>query len=214
MEWHLFTGDRGTVDTLLNKPMILLPNGTGTRIASLWFRCAHIIQLMAMTFVAAQKGWDGVCLVLFLAVDYAVSWLGRHALTSNWLVQEQVDANIKTFEFPGRFGMIGAIQVFSGSKIVRWMDQVLVPHPRREFWLTMLELPDGKSPQYPQNFNIEDQNKVERDRNMSKEGAEIIKNTMSTGSVANMAPSYVALVTSSAQMRSGSKIPWYVSVHI
>lgn len=47
----------------------------------------------------------------------------------------------------------------------------------------MLELPEGKCPQYPQNFDIEDQNKVERDRNMSKEGAEIIKNAISTGKV-------------------------------
>lgn len=184
MEWHLFTGDRGIVDTLLNKPMILLPDGKGTRIAALWFRCADIIQLMAMTFVAAQKGWDGVCLVLLLAVDYAVSWLfGRHALTSNWLEQEHVDANIETFEFSGRSGMIGAIQVFSGSEVVCWMDEILVPHPRRDFWLTMLELPDGQSPQYPQNFSTREQNKVELDLTVAKEGAKIIKNAMSAGKV-------------------------------
>jgi hypothetical protein len=36
-----------------------------------WFGCAHVLQLLAMTYVAAQKGWDGVAMVIAMLLDFA-----------------------------------------------------------------------------------------------------------------------------------------------
>ena len=36
---------------------------------SYYFQAAHFVQLLAMTFVAAQKGWDGLTL-LMLMLEY------------------------------------------------------------------------------------------------------------------------------------------------
>ncbi|OTB04461.1 hypothetical protein M426DRAFT_73446 [Hypoxylon sp. CI-4A] len=137
MEWHLYTGDRGVVDTLLNKPMIVLPEGSKVHMAAVWFRCAHIGQLMAMTFP---------------------NRFSRGALVSDWMEREHMEAEVRSFEFSGRYGIIGAIQVLSGSKIDNWMDDILVPHPRRDLWL-----------------NEHDKEKVERDVATAKKAAMIIK---------------------------------------
>ncbi|KAI1646008.1 uncharacterized protein F4817DRAFT_154788 [Daldinia loculata] len=179
MEWHLYTGDRGIVDTLLNKPMIMLPEGRGAYIAATWFRCAHICQLMAMTFVAAQKGWDGVCLIFLLIAHYGLTWLfNRKALASNWMEREHAEAEAGRFEFSGRHGIIGAIQLLSGTKINNWMDDILVPHPRRDFWLESLMLPEGKTLQYPAGFNEHDKKKVERDVATARKAVMVIKQCM------------------------------------
>ncbi|KAF8850752.1 hypothetical protein BDZ45DRAFT_751409 [Acephala macrosclerotiorum] len=50
--WYLFVGDRGTADSLLNKPMVVIPQQLG---AAVCLRTVHIIQLLAMKFVASQK---------------------------------------------------------------------------------------------------------------------------------------------------------------
>lgn len=58
--WFLYTGDRVIVDWLLNKTMISVrPSSTALYH---YFRFSHLLQLFVMTYVAAQKGWDGVCL--------------------------------------------------------------------------------------------------------------------------------------------------------
>lgn len=65
--WYLYVGDRGIVDSLLNKPMITIPPRS-THFSS-WFKIAHLIQLLAMTYVAAQKGWDGPALLILLVFE-------------------------------------------------------------------------------------------------------------------------------------------------
>jgi hypothetical protein len=138
-EWHLYVGDRSVVDTFLNKPMFDIPSGQSSQLAAKWFSSAHLLQLAAMTFVAAQKGWDGVCLVVLLAAHWAASFFySSQALASDWLEREGIDAEVKSFEYGGRFAMMGSIQLFSQSASTRWMDPILVPHPRREAWLTRL----------------------------------------------------------------------------
>ncbi|KPI45450.1 uncharacterized protein AB675_638 [Cyphellophora attinorum] len=139
VEWHLYIGDRAVVDTILNKPMFGIASDAATRYAARWFWVAHLLQLAAMTFVAAQKGWDGVCMVLLLIGQWASSsFHSSRALCVEWLKTEGVDAEVKSFEFSGRSGMMGAIQLFSQSTVTRWMDTILVPHPRREVWLERL----------------------------------------------------------------------------
>jgi hypothetical protein len=138
-EWHLYIGDRSIVDTLLNKPMFVIPEGKLPHLAASWFWFANLFQLAAMTFVAAQKGWDGVWMVVLLAAHWALRWsFSGRSLACDWLEREGIDAEVGSFEFGGRYAMMGAIQVLSGSTSTRWMDNILVPHPRREVWLKTL----------------------------------------------------------------------------
>ncbi|KAI1119212.1 hypothetical protein F5Y14DRAFT_125626 [Nemania sp. NC0429] len=141
MEWHLFIGDRGVVDTLLNKPMFVLPDRRSAGVfAAAWFWAANLLQFAAMTFVAAQKGWDGVSMVVLLAVHWALRWLphGDRYLASDWVEREGIGADVRSFEFTGRTAMMGAIQILAGNACTRWMDDILVPHARREAWLKCL----------------------------------------------------------------------------
>ncbi|KAK7999488.1 hypothetical protein PG990_012088 [Apiospora arundinis] len=138
-EWHLYIGDRGIVDTLLNKPMFVIPEGRLAYLAARWFWSANLLQIAAMTFVAAQKGWDGVLMLAILAIHWALRWSSSgQTLARNWLAREGVDAEVRSFEFGGRYAMMGAIQLLGGSTSSRWMDNILVPHPRREAWLGVL----------------------------------------------------------------------------
>ncbi|KAI1808939.1 hypothetical protein F4811DRAFT_558962 [Daldinia bambusicola] len=179
MEWHLYIGDRGIVDTLLNKPMIVPPEGRMARVAAFWFRCAHGGQLIAMTFVAAQKGWDGVCLIILLAAHYVFCWLcGRDALVSNWMEREGIEAKVGSFELSGRHAVMGAVQILSGTKIDHWMDSIIIPHPRRDFWLESLMLPENKSAPCPKELNEFDEQRVKRDVVMAKEAVRLIKQHM------------------------------------
>ena len=175
-EWHLCIGDLGIVDTLLNKPVIVLPEGKRAHFAAMWFRCAHVIQLMAMTFVASQKGWDGACLVILLAVHYIISWpFSPDSLANKWLEKERITINVESFEFHGRSDMIYTIQLFSESRFDCWIDDIMVPHPRRNFSLQMLKLPEGQAPQFPPEFSQRDQDKITRNVTTAKKGAQIIK---------------------------------------
>ncbi|KAK8068839.1 hypothetical protein PG994_005455 [Apiospora phragmitis] len=140
-EWHLYIGDRGIVDTLLNKPMFVVPEGRSAHLAARWFWSANLLQLAAMTFVAAQKGWDGVLMLALLAIHWALRWSwSGHDLVRDWLAREGVDAEVRSFEFGGRYAVMGAIQLLGGSTTSRWMDNILVPHPRREAWLRLLRV--------------------------------------------------------------------------
>ncbi|KAJ3579075.1 hypothetical protein NPX13_g1490 [Xylaria arbuscula] len=139
-EWHLYIGDRGIAHTILNKPMFVVPEGLWARVASSWFRFANLLQFAAMTFVAAQKGWDGVWMVVILATHWTVHYtLYGRTLARDWLEREGVQVKVASFEFGGRYAMMGAIHIFSRSAVTRWMDDILVPHRRREAWLQCLK---------------------------------------------------------------------------
>ncbi|RYP15982.1 hypothetical protein DL765_005379 [Monosporascus sp. GIB2] len=144
-EWNLFTGDRGVVDSLLNKPMIVVPEGAWSRAAASWFWSAHLLQLVAMTFAAAQKGWDGVSMVALLAIHLALRCVfNRSARVDAWFRSEGLEADVKSFEFGGRIAMMGALQILGGGRSTRWMDDIIVPHPRREAWLKCIRSEDWK----------------------------------------------------------------------
>ncbi len=176
-EWHLYIGDRAIIDTLLNKPMFVVPEGRFTHIIANWFRWAHVLQLTAMTFVAAQKGWDGVCLVVLLAVHWFFCWsLRGRTLAEDWLKRESVEANVKSFEFGGRTAIMGAIQVFSRSTTTGWMDRILVPHPRREAWLRCLRGEKGGS-----NLDARDAKWLEFASEASLASAEVLTSVFGVG---------------------------------
>lgn len=171
-EWNLLIGDRGIVDTLLNKPMFLVPSGEGVDMAASWFWFANLVQLVAMTFVAGQKGWDGVALVLLLGLHWAVfNIFPRSGLVHSWLQTEGIDAVLKSYELGGRMAMMGAIQAFSKSKITRWMDDIIVPHPRRDALLSCIE---GKAMFGPE-FSESDQKRTQSMAEASLAAAQVLE---------------------------------------
>ncbi|KAI1394166.1 uncharacterized protein F4822DRAFT_39283 [Hypoxylon trugodes] len=134
--WYLYVGDRSIVDTLLNKPMLAVPQNQYNWLVAKWLAFAHLLHIAAMTFTAGQRGWDGVCMVALLAIDRVLRWhFCTKTYARDWLEREGYTVDIESFEFSGRAPMIGAIQLYSGSKVTRWMDDIFVPHPRRDAWL-------------------------------------------------------------------------------
>lgn len=67
--WYLYIKYRGVVDSLPNQTMIEISSGSWL---SHWFRLAHLIQLLAMTFVAAQRGWDRLALLFILLYEWVL----------------------------------------------------------------------------------------------------------------------------------------------
>jgi hypothetical protein len=144
--WYLYIGDRGVVDSVLNKTMINIPESRrGTAIAYL-LKFIHAVQLLTMTYVAAQKGWDGVGLVLLMVVTWTLQLrYTNDALVKHWLDSENISVEATSFEFTGRTIMLGAIQAFSGSQRTLWMDEIVAPHPRRDAWLEKLGVEHSQS---------------------------------------------------------------------
>lgn len=136
--WCVYTGDRGIVDYLLNKPMITPPIPNPWLLA--WFRLGHRLQLLAMTFVAAQKGWDGIAMIIMMLLAFMCEWrLGDNWIARQWLEMHGVRIEAKTFQFGSRTQMMNAIQILSGTKVTSWMDDIIVPHPRRDAVLKHLD---------------------------------------------------------------------------
>jgi hypothetical protein len=138
-DWYLFAGDRGIVDSLLNKPMVVvLPSRWNETLA--WIlRCSHAVQLVAMIFVAGQKGWDGIALVIIMALNVLSRWRWTDGLiVKRWMDVEGIDVHARSFDFTGRTMMLGAIQEFSQSDCESWMDGIVSPHRRRDAWLARL----------------------------------------------------------------------------
>lgn len=133
------------------------------RVLMHWFCIAHIIQLMAMTFVAAQNGWDGIALLILLLSADTMHWqYGKNQLARRWLENEDVCVKAKRFEFTGRTTMLGGIHKMSGTKVTTWMDEIMPMVPRRQAWLNRLSenqdenaLPDSTLRRYPGLIRIE-----------------------------------------------------------
>ncbi|KAH8588782.1 hypothetical protein B0O99DRAFT_664832 [Bisporella sp. PMI_857] len=138
--WYLFVGDRGIVDSLLNKTMVVIPQQFAV---AGWLKAAHIIQLLAMTFVASQRGWDGVALLILLIISIVVQFrFQREMLTRIFCEENGVTIKHDGFEFSGRTPMLGAIQVVSQCCEWKWMDEILASCPRREVWARALSQGD------------------------------------------------------------------------
>ena len=143
--WYLYIGDRGVVDSILNKTMITL--STHSSILFYWFKLSHFVQLLAMTFVAAQKGWDGISMIVFMIAADGFPWYPADLqIARRWLEKEGITVRARSFEFSGRTSMIGAIQNFSGSKTSQWIDGLVPASPRREAWLERLGAAAGSEP--------------------------------------------------------------------
>ena len=110
--WYLFVGDRGIVDSLLNKTMVIIPRQLAV---AAWMETAHVIQLLAMTFVASEKGWDGIALLILLIVSTVLELqFRRQSLTRLFCNSNGVTVKQGSFEFSSRTPMLDAIHRFSG----------------------------------------------------------------------------------------------------
>ncbi|KAI4198356.1 MAG: hypothetical protein LQ346_002780 [Caloplaca aetnensis] len=136
--WYLYVGDRGVIDWMLNKTMLQTPSANRLQMA--YFRVAHMLQLSVMTFVAAQKSVDGLCLLVLLASTYGFQYLfGGHKRARQWLEAEQVSIDARTFRFSGRTPMIGAVHALSQARNAEWMESLIAPCPRISAWLNGLD---------------------------------------------------------------------------
>lgn len=60
------------------------------------------------------------------------------------------------------------------------MDEILVPHPRRNF---CLDRPKGQAVQYPDGFSDHDKTRVEEDATAARDAADIMKKIMSNSRI-------------------------------
>ncbi|KAI9766990.1 MAG: hypothetical protein M1840_005949 [Geoglossum simile] len=105
-----------------------------------WFAGANYIQLLAMTYVTAQQGWDGVCMVCLMVCTAVCNEISStDCLAKRWLDREGVDIKTQAFSFSGRTQMVGAVQMCSARGVTLWMDTILADCPRRQVWLKRLQ---------------------------------------------------------------------------
>lgn len=135
--WTLYIGDRGTIDTLLNKPMVEI--GEPSSIVLTWFRAAELSIPIAMVYAIMQGGWDVVSLLAVTALLEGLDYLNsRDRVVSAWLREEGLATKAFRCQFPGRSELIGAVQLLSRRKTSIWMDGILAPVPRRDAWLQVV----------------------------------------------------------------------------
>lgn len=181
--WYLYIGDRGVIDWLLNKTILITPSASRLQMA--YFRLAHVLQLLAMTFVAAQKGIDGVSLVVLLVANYGFQYLfGGHKLARQWLEAEHVSVDAHTFKFSGRTPMVGTIHTLSQARDSAWMDTLIVPCPRIKVWLDELKCASDTRAQLDldlRKLSSSDRSWVLLNSQLAIEAGRLIRRTLSKG---------------------------------
>lgn len=101
--WDLYVGDRGPIDGLLNKHMMVIDSQASQWLV-IWFRCADVLQLLAMTFAAAQKGWDGVAQVLYMLFNWAIVFvtdLGDRVM-KKFMRTNDLGVDVWALDYPGK----------------------------------------------------------------------------------------------------------------
>ncbi|KAK0714404.1 hypothetical protein B0T21DRAFT_387114 [Apiosordaria backusii] len=180
--WYLYIGSRAVIDSLLNKTMIESITsrlGENALLAHFW-RILAAGQLVAMTYVAAQKGWDGVALLALVVVAWVFDWVvySDDKLAETWLRHERVDIKARSFQFSGRTSMLGAIQVLSKSSVTSWMDGILAPSPRRDSLLSELGIPQ---PELEKALSTRDREWVDLHKSLVWRAVETINKSSNAG---------------------------------
>jgi hypothetical protein len=193
--WYLYRGDRSVVDWVLNKTMIGIPRSRSTQILYYYFRLAHYHQLLAMTYVAAQKGWDGVCLLCLMMIVWTGTLLfNTKRPAAEWMQREKVGLEVRSFEFTGRTPMIGAVQMISDGRILlktqgnahrntTWMDTIMAPCARRERWtdrLLCIATNQEVSSSDLGGLDIPDRQWVEKTTKLSAEAAQCVESEIAS----------------------------------
>ncbi|KIK69179.1 hypothetical protein GYMLUDRAFT_638453 [Collybiopsis luxurians FD-317 M1] len=175
-DWYLCIGDRSVVDCMLNKPMLMLPENIRAWPVSKAFTLLHFLQLLAMTFAAANQGWDSIGMFILMTIAWLMHLLETSQAVQMWLEEEKISVETKSFQCSGRSLMIGAIQIYSQTTISTWIDSIMVPHTRRNAWLreicpTLTHLGDADS----SCFSTHDKDWIQRHSEWSKAIAEDLK---------------------------------------
>lgn len=180
--WYLYMGDRGVIDWMLNKTMLATPSAS--RLQMTYFRVAHLLQLLAMTFVAAQKGVDGVSLIILLIANYGFQYLfGGHQMARQWLEAEKISVDARTFHFSGRTPMVGVIHSLSEARDAAWMETLIAPCPRISVWLNKLKRSADTQDQtkFDQGLSSSDQAWVSLNTQLTIEAEKLIRQVLHAG---------------------------------
>lgn len=184
--WYLYTGDRGVIDGLLNKPMITAVEtvfGKAVPAAFIYFiQALSILQVVAMTYVNAQQGWDSVALLSFILFSkLLIGICGRQSsLARNWLRRHHIKVEAKTFLFSGRVAMLGAIQVFKKNSSSSWMDSILHRNARLDAILRGLSGPEQEYEKVLATLEEVEQALVQLNVRQAHRGAELMNNCLIT----------------------------------
>lgn len=176
--WYLYTGDRGVIDGLLNKHLILPP--AASKILKTWFSVSHALQLLSMTFVAAQKGWDGPAMMVLILLNWLFEWQWNdEQMAETWLAVEGITAEARTFCFTGRTQMLFSILLLSESKTTAWMNSIMAPHHRLEVLKQRLSSPRQDAGQMftekERELDRFDQDWVQLQEGLAREGADVLR---------------------------------------
>ncbi|WKT53624.1 hypothetical protein QSH57_004208 [Fusarium oxysporum f. sp. vasinfectum] len=139
-KWYLYIGSRGVIDTILNKTMVQDVKSPMGVWHGYGLRLLEALQILIMTYVAAQKGWDGVALVSLVIVASAIDFitLRDDRIAERWLKREGIQVDATILQFSGRTPMIGTIQALGNQRSTTWMDGIIAPSTRRNVWLERL----------------------------------------------------------------------------
>ncbi|RSL58826.1 hypothetical protein CEP54_007589 [Fusarium duplospermum] len=138
--WDLYVGSRGIIDTILNKTMVQDVKSSLGVWHAYGLRTLEGLQILIMTYAAAQKGWDGVALLSLVVVAWVIDSItyNNDRTAAQWLRREGVRVDATTLEFSGRTPMIGTIHALGSQRSTTWMDGILTPSSRRDVWLRKL----------------------------------------------------------------------------
>lgn len=179
--WTLYMGHRGLIDSLLNKPMV--EPGKAHPLILLYFQFAEVLQVLAMTYVASQKGWDGVVFIILMVITWTFTGIsGNNKHAARWLEEEGFVLTGFSCEFPGRSELLGAVQLLSTEKKTYWMDGILAPVLRREVWLKKIGAIDSDPAQTESDWallNDHDKNWVNATGMQSVAGYKVIQERLS-----------------------------------
>ncbi|KAL4907211.1 hypothetical protein BDW74DRAFT_175992 [Aspergillus multicolor] len=184
--WYLYIGDRGIIDGMLNKPMIV---GVAPAFAKsipmvfvYFIKFLSMLQLAAVTYVTAQKGWDSVgllSLILFSMILDAL-WDNQRNLARAWLRKHGVRIESAMFLFSGRVAMLGAIQALKRTDESSWMDGILQQNACRDAFLSGLSGPQMEYKQRLASLDDGDRKGVQRNVELARQAAELIRASFTT----------------------------------
>lgn len=173
--WYLYIGSRGVIDTMLNKTMVQSVHSPLGIWHSYVLKVLEALQVLVMTYVAAQKGWDGVALLSLVIVSWVADTIAysNDRLAAKWLKREGVQIDATTLQFSGRTPMIGAIHTLGNQKSTTWMDGIIAPSARRDAFLRKLSS-DGQEDVINKDLSANDEDWVYLNERLTLAARDII----------------------------------------
>ncbi|KAI1207222.1 uncharacterized protein F4807DRAFT_462951 [Annulohypoxylon truncatum] len=174
--WYLYVGSRGTIDTVLNKTMIQSIRSPLNGWLAHGLRGLEVLQLIIMSYVAAQKGWDGIALLCLILAAWIFDWIvySDQRVAGLWLQREGITVKAQSLKFGGRTPMIGLIHALSNKKVTSWMDGIISSSDRRAAWLQKLGS-QNVEPELEQQLSQRDKEWVDLNETLTRAALEATK---------------------------------------